>query len=62
MDSENMEVILIGDFNCDWSQIANMNANSQTKKLVELTKTLQLEQLIKESTRVTEISKTQILI
>jgi endonuclease/exonuclease/phosphatase (EEP) superfamily protein YafD len=23
MDSENMEVILIGDFNCDWSQIAN---------------------------------------
>jgi hypothetical protein len=25
-----MEVILIGDFNCDWSQIANKNANSQT--------------------------------
>ena len=57
-----MEVILIGDLNCDWSQIANMNANSQTKKLVELTKTLQLEQLIKEPTRVTEISKTLILI
>ena len=60
VDSENMEVILIGDFNCDWSQIANKNANSQTKKLVELTKTLQFEQLIKEPTRVTEISKTQI--
>ena len=26
MNSENMEVILIGDFNCDWSQIANKNA------------------------------------
>ena len=48
MDSENMEVTLIGDFNCDWSQIANKNANSQTKKLVELNKTLQFEQLIKE--------------
>jgi endonuclease/exonuclease/phosphatase (EEP) superfamily protein YafD len=43
-----MEVILIGDFNCDWSQIANKNANSQTKKLVELNKTLQFEHLIKE--------------
>ena len=60
MDSENMEVILIGDFNCDWSQIANKNANSQTKKLVELTKTLQFGELIKEPTQVTEISKTQI--
>jgi hypothetical protein len=55
-----MEVILIGDFNCDWSQISKKNANSQTKKLVQLTKTLQFEQLIKEPTRVTEISKTQI--
>ena len=44
MDFENKEVILIGYFNCDWSQIANNNASSQTKKLVELTKTLQLEQ------------------
>ena len=60
MDSENKEVILIGDFNCDWSQIVNNNANSQTKKFVELTKTLQFEQLIKEPTRVTESSKTQI--
>jgi hypothetical protein len=45
MDSENMEVILIGDFNGDWSQFANKNDNSQTKKLVEPTKTLQFEQL-----------------
>ncbi len=60
MDSENKEVILIGDFNCDWSQIVNNHANSQTKKFVELTKTLQFEQLIKEPTRVTESSKTQI--
>ncbi len=30
------------------------------QKLVELTKTLQFEQLIKEPTRVTESSKTQI--
>ena len=44
MDFENKEVILIGDFNCDWSQIVNNNANSQTEKLFELTKTLQFEQ------------------
>ncbi|XP_028416157.1 uncharacterized protein LOC114539748 [Dendronephthya gigantea] len=60
MDNENKEVILIGDFNCDWSQIVNNNASSQTKKLAELTKTLQFEQLINEPTRVTETSKTQI--
>ena len=46
MDFENKEIILFLDFNCDWSQIANNNASSQTKKLVELAKTLQFEQLI----------------
>ena len=59
MDSEYEEIILIGDFNCDWSQISN-NANTQTKKLAELAKTLQFEQLIKEPTRVTKNSKTLI--
>ena len=59
MDSEYEEIILIGDFNCDWSQISN-NASTQTKKLAELAKTLQFEQLIKEPTRVTKNSKTLI--
>lgn len=40
MDSGRKEVVLIGDFNCYCSQIVNNNSSSQTKKLVELTKTL----------------------
>lgn len=60
MDSENKEVILIGDFNCDWSQVNNGNAKPQTNKLFEIAKIFQFEQMIKEPTRITENSKTLI--
>jgi hypothetical protein len=60
MDSENKEVILIGDFNCDWSRLINHKANVQTNKLAELAVTFQLEQLINEPTRITSTTKTLI--
>ena len=61
MDSENKEVILIGDFNCDWSRlISNNKANVQTNKLAELAGTFQFEQLINEPTRITSTTKTLI--
>ena len=60
MDSENKEVILIGDFNCDWSVLANNEANAHTNILAEIMNTLQFEQLIKEPTRVTATTKTVI--
>ena len=50
IDSENKEVILVGDFNCNCSPLANNKANDQTKILAEATNALQLEQLIKEPT------------
>ena len=46
MDSENKEVVLIGDFNCDWTRLINNRSNAQTNKLAEIAKTLQFEQLI----------------
>ena len=58
--SENKEVILIGDFNCDWSLLANNEANAHTNILAEIMNTLQFEQLIKEPTRVTATTKTLI--
>jgi exonuclease III len=60
MDSENKEVILIGDFNCDWSRLINNKANVQTNKLAELAGTFQFEQLINEPTRITSTTKTLI--
>ena len=60
MDSENKEVILIGDFNCDWSSLINNKANVQTNKLAELAETFQFEQLINEPTRITSTTKTLI--
>ena len=60
MDSENKEVILIGDFNCDWSRLINNKANVQTNKLAELAVTFQFEQLINEPTRITSTTKTLI--
>ena len=59
MDSENKEVIGIGDFNCNWSCGEN-KLTSHTTKLVDLAETYQYEQLIKESTRITETSSTLI--
>jgi hypothetical protein len=58
MDSENKEVILVGDFSCDWSLLANNEANAQTKILAEVANTLQFEQLIKEPTRITASTET----
>ena len=60
LDNENKEVILIGDFNCDWSRLANNEASNATKKLAETTNIFQFEQLIKEPTRVTPTTKTLI--
>lgn len=57
MDLENLEIISTGDFNCDW---LCKHENIQTRKLSEITETLQFEQIIKESTRITENSSTLI--
>ena len=59
MDSENKEVIAIGDFNSDWS-CGEDKLTSHIKKLVDLTETYQYEQLVKESTKITETSSTLI--
>ena len=60
MDSENKKVVLIGDFNCDWTRLINNRSNVQTNKLAEIAKTLQLEQLINEPARITTTTKTLI--
>ncbi len=56
MDHENKEIICIGDFNCDWLS----PEKSETKKLFDLANMFQLEQLIKEPTRITSQSQTLI--
>ena len=53
MDSEGNEIMLIGDFNCDWS-LEKDKLNSQTNKLVDLANLFQLEQFIKQPTRITQ--------
>jgi hypothetical protein len=57
MDSEGNEIILIGDFNCDWS-LEKDKLNSQTNKLVDLANLFQLEQFIKQPTRLTQMTRT----
>ena len=47
MDSEGNEIILIRDFNCDWSREKD-KLNSQTNKLVDIANLFQLEQFIKQ--------------
>ena len=42
MDSEGKEIVLIGDFNCDWTPERN-KTSLQTSKLIDLAK--QFEQL-----------------
>jgi hypothetical protein len=59
MDSEGNEIILIGDFNCDWS-LEKDNLNSQTNKLVDLSNLFQLAQFIKQPTRITQTTSTLI--
>ncbi len=57
MDAEDLEVICIGDFNCDWSR---QGTQSHTDKLKDMMELYQFEQLIKEPTRVTENTSTLI--
>ena len=54
MDLEDLEIVTTGDFNCDWLR---QDGKIQTKKLVEITETFQLEQIITEPTRITENSQ-----
>ena len=59
MDSEGKEIVLIGDFNCDWTPERN-KTSLQTSKRIDLANKFQFEQLIKEPTRVTETISTLI--
>ncbi len=56
MDSENKEIICIGDFNCGWLQPDKV----ETQRLSHLARMYQLDQMIDEPTRVPERSRTQI--
>ena len=58
MDSENKEVILIGDFNCDWTQLNKDKISPQTNRIVDFADLFQFQQLIKEPTRKTQTSST----
>ena len=58
LDSENKEIILIGDFNCDWTGVKSGTMKPQTNKLHEITEAFQFEQMIEQPTRVTEHSET----
>ena len=43
LDSENIEIILIGDFNCDWAGVKSGKMKPQTNKLHEITEAFQFE-------------------
>ncbi len=60
MDSENKEIILLGDYNCDWSRLGSNSANAQTNRLAGIVQTFQFQQLISDPTRITANSKTLI--
>jgi hypothetical protein len=60
MDSENKEIILLGDYNCDWSRLDSNSANAQTNKLAGIAQTFQFQQLVSDPTRITANSKTLI--
>ena len=51
MDSENKEIILVGNFNADW---ANSKNTAQTKALIDITNEFQFKLFIDEPTRITE--------
>ena len=59
MDSEGNEIILIGDFYCDLS-LEKDRLNPQTNKLVDLANLFQLQQFIKQPTRITQTTSTLI--
>ncbi len=42
MDIEDKEMVLVGDFNCDWS-LENSNSNPQKTRLVDIANLFQLE-------------------
>ena len=58
LDSENKEIILIGDFNCDWTGVKSGTMKPQTNKLHEITEAFQFEQMIDKPTRITDHSET----
>ena len=55
IDSENMEIICIGDFHCDWLQPDKI----ETRRLSHLARMYQLDQMIDEPNRVAERSPTK---
>ena len=55
--SENKELLLVGDLNCD---VIKAPPDPQTRRLQFLCSLYQIEQLINEPTRVTRTSATQI--
>ena len=55
MDMENKEIILVGDFNCDWDPEKN-RISWQTDYLKDIANTYQFRQLITGHTRITESS------
>ncbi len=57
MDAENKEIILIGDYNCNWDP-DHSNISAQTGKLKDLATRYQFEQLIKGHTRITDNTAT----
>ena len=59
MDIEDKEMVLVGDFNCDWS-LESSNSNPQKTRLVDIANLFQLEQQINEPTRVTKTTSTLI--
>ena len=57
MDSENKEIILVGDFNAD---LSNSKITAQTKALIDITNEFQFKQFINEPTRITESTSSTI--
>ena len=57
MDAENTEIILIGDYNCNWDP-NHSNRSAQTGKLKDLATRYQFERLVKGHTRITDFTAT----
>ena len=57
LDSENEEIIVIGDLNCNY---LSQNKTSQMRQLIEISEVFQLSQIIDQPTRITATSKTLI--
>ena len=57
IEGMNLDVILLGDFNCD---VSSKNPNTHTKRLLEFADNYHLTQVIDKPTRVTQTSSTVI--